>query len=223
MEALSPHPSRSQALLISVPVTAVTRQKESPLRALFFRASQSQMKLGWAWKRQHFRKKRGDFTSSLSKAQPAASWTQQCCQPSSRDAPDALSARRDTGGGTGVARDGAAPPQPVTPSKDGDGKQLLSAAAAETTQVGFHPPWAATAPHGRKPLMIARCQVRKALIALELLLAHAIVRQDCCSRARRPGVLLTFCFACCSLWQLQQRDGSWQAAATEVFTRGTNE
>lgn len=53
-------------------VTAVTRQKETPLRALFSRASQSQMKVGWAWKREHPLKGRGDFTSRLWQAQHTA-------------------------------------------------------------------------------------------------------------------------------------------------------
>lgn len=43
-----------------------------------------------------------------------------------------------------------APPQPVTPSKDGDGEQLPPASAGGTAQVGFHLPWAGAARRGRK-------------------------------------------------------------------------
>lgn len=50
----------------------------------------------------------------------------------------------------------------VTPSRDSDSEQLPSASAqGQTAQVGFHLPRAGAAPHGRKPLMIARCRAEK--------------------------------------------------------------
>lgn len=131
MEALSLHPSRFQALLISVPFTAVTRQNETPLSALFFRASQSQMKPGWAWMREHPLKKHSDFTSKPSNVQPAASLThhysQLACGARRLHAMPRCAGRTPgSGSGAALTRDAsgssAAPSQLVTPSKDGDGR-----------------------------------------------------------------------------------------------------
>lgn len=209
-EALSPHPSTSQAPLIchgsheaegnSSPCPLFPSIPEPDESWLSVKEGTSPQRARWFHKQAVAGAAHGGAVSP----HPAA------------DGPDALSALRD------ASHAMAAAPGLLLHSlshlqRTATAGSCCLQTAGETTPVGFHPPWAGAAPHGRQPLMIAQRQVRKALIVPELLLAYAILRKDCCSSAKRPGVLLTFCFACCSLWQLQQRDGSWQAETTSIY------
>lgn len=95
----------SQELLISVPFTAVTRQKETPLPALFSRASRSQMK---TW----LSDSEGTSPQKAQESSPGRRVILQESSPGRRQhshpaavsihpaVPDALGAPRDAGGGS---------------------------------------------------------------------------------------------------------------------------